>query len=86
MSEHSPHSACRRASETELARRLAFQVTANRTEAHGSVARCTDADLAPDTDLAGRMDAFHPATLLLAALAACMIKSIERVAPILQFP
>ncbi len=30
-------------------------------------------------------DAFNPAELLLAALAACMIKGIERVTPILKF-
>jgi uncharacterized OsmC-like protein len=31
------------------------------------------------------MDALNPAELLLAAVSACMIKSIERVTPILQF-
>lgn len=34
---------------------------------------------------ARRIDAFNPAELLLAALAACMIKGIERVAPIIKF-
>lgn len=38
-----------------------------------------------DTDLAGRADAFNPAELLLAAVAACMIKGIERVAPMIGF-
>ena len=38
-----------------------------------------------DTDLDGRRDAFNPAELLLAAVAACMIKGIERVTPILDF-
>lgn len=38
-----------------------------------------------DTDIAGRADAFNPAELLLAALAACMIKGIERVTPMLKF-
>jgi uncharacterized OsmC-like protein len=70
---------------TETTRKLSFQVTARRTDAHGSVARCKDAELCLDTDLAGRMDAFNPAELLLAALSACMIKGIERVAPILKF-
>lgn len=37
------------------------------------------------TDLAGREDAFNPAELLLAALTACMLKGIERVAPMLTF-
>jgi uncharacterized OsmC-like protein len=70
---------------TETTRRLTFQVTARRTDVHGSVARCKDAELLLDTDLAGRMDAFNPAELLLAALSACMIKGIERVTPILKF-
>jgi uncharacterized OsmC-like protein len=69
----------------ETTRKLSFQVTSHRTDVHGSVARCKDAELQLDTDLAGRMDAFNPAELLLAALSACMIKGIERVAPILKF-
>ncbi len=70
---------------TETTRKLTFQVTARRTGAHGSVARCKEAELLLDTDLAGRMDAFNPAELLLAAVSACMIKGIERVTPILKF-
>ena len=35
--------------------------------------------------MAGNPDAFNPAELLLAALAACMIKGIGRVVPILKF-
>lgn len=65
--------------------KLTFDVTAHHIDAHGSTAHCKDADLALDTDLAGRRDAFNPAELLLAALSACMLKSIERVAPILKF-
>ena len=38
-----------------------------------------------DTDVDGRADAFNPAELLLAALAGCMIKGIERVTPMLHF-
>ncbi|PTS87847.1 OsmC family protein, partial [Caulobacter sp. HMWF009] len=38
-----------------------------------------------DTDVAGRRDAFNPAELFLASIAACMIKGIERVTPILTF-
>ena len=37
------------------------------------------------TGLAGSPDAFNPAELLLAAIAACMIKGIERVTPMLDF-
>ena len=54
-------------------------------DAHGSEARSKDATITLDTDLGGRLDAFNPAELLLAALAACMLKGIERVAPMLKF-
>jgi len=51
----------------------------------GSIARCKSAEITLDTDVNGRADAFNPAELLLAALAACMIKGIERVAPMNHF-
>lgn len=62
-----------------------YGVSAERVDAHGSRAYCKEAELLLDTDVEGRLDAFNPAELLLAALAACMIKGIERVAPILRF-
>jgi uncharacterized OsmC-like protein len=65
--------------------KLSFTVHASRTDAHGSEALCKDAQITLDTDLVGRRDAFNPAELLLAALAACIIKGIERVKPILKF-
>ena len=65
--------------------KMTFEVTAHRLDAHGSQADCKDAKITLDTDLAGRRDAFNPAELLLAALSACMIKSIERVTPLLKF-
>jgi uncharacterized OsmC-like protein len=65
--------------------KLEYLVTAERLDAHGSVARCKEASVTLDTDLAGRIDAFNPAELLLAALAACMLKGIERVAPMIHF-
>ena len=65
--------------------KLEFFVTARRVDASGSLATCKDATLALDTALAGRRDALNPAELLLAALSACMIKGIERVAPMLNF-
>lgn len=65
--------------------KMEFHVAARRLDAHGSVVHCKDAELVLDTDLAGRCDAFNPAELLLAALAACMLKGIERVTPILKF-
>jgi uncharacterized OsmC-like protein len=70
---------------TELKAKMEFDVTAQRIDVHGGVARCKDASLTIDTDLAGRRDAFNPAELLLAALGACMLKGIERVVPILGF-
>jgi uncharacterized OsmC-like protein len=65
--------------------KMTFHVEARRIDAHGSLARCKNAEIALDTDLAGNPDAFNPAELLLAALSACMIKGIQRVAPILNF-
>ena len=65
--------------------KMEFHVESRHIDAHGSLARCKDAEIALDTDLAGNRDAFNPAELLLAALSACMIKGIERVMPILKF-
>jgi uncharacterized OsmC-like protein len=65
--------------------KLSFKVTTTRTDAHGSEAECKDARITLDTDLKGRRDAFNPAELLLAALSACIVKGIERVAPMLSF-
>lgn len=62
-----------------------YRVTAERIDAHGSLARAKDASLVLDTDVAGRRDAFNPAELFLASIAACMIKGIERVIPVLKF-
>ena len=61
------------------------KVTALRIGVHGSAAHCKDAEVLLDTDLSGRLEGFNPAKLLLAAVAACMIKGIERVAPMLNF-
>ncbi len=65
--------------------KMEFNVRALRTDGHGGLALCKDASIILDTDLAGRRDAFNPAELMLAALAACMLKGIERVVPILKF-
>lgn len=64
---------------------LEYRVTANRIDALGSRAACKDAEITLDTAMAGRRDAFNPAELFLAAIAACMIKGIERVMPMLKF-
>ena len=64
---------------------LEYEVTARRVDSHGSVAQCKDAELVIDTDLNGRTDAFNPAELLLAAVAACILKNMERIAPMIHF-
>jgi len=64
---------------------LEYDVVAKRIDSHGSTARCKDADIVLDTDVKGRADAFNPAELLLAAVGACMIKGIERIAPMNHF-
>jgi len=64
---------------------LEYDVVARRIDAHGSAAHCKDAEIILDTDVKGRADAFNPAELLLAAVAACMIKGIERIAPMTHF-
>ncbi len=64
---------------------LEYRVAARRLDAHGGLASCKDAEIVLDTALNGRPDAFNPAELFLASIAACMIKGIERVAPMLQF-
>ncbi len=64
---------------------LTYDVVATRIDSHGSTARCKDAAITLDTDVKGRADAFNPAELLLAAIAACMIKGIERIAPMNNF-
>ncbi|MGA7181277.1 MAG: OsmC family protein [Thiobacillaceae bacterium] len=65
--------------------KMSFHVQTMRLDAHGSLARCKQAEILLDTDLAGNPKAFNPAELLLAALSACIIKGIERITPILQF-
>lgn len=64
---------------------LEYRVTARRTGNHGSEAEAKAARLVLDTDMAGRDDAFNPAELLLASLAACLLKGAERVTPMLSF-
>jgi len=64
---------------------LEYSVQARRLDAHGSLATTKQAQITLDTDMQGRQDAFNPVELLLAAVAACMIKGIERVVPMLTF-
>jgi uncharacterized OsmC-like protein len=70
---------------SDAPQKMTFNVTTRRTDAHGSRSHCKEAEILLDTDMAGRVDAFNPAELLLASLSACMIKGIERVTPILKF-
>ena len=62
-----------------------YFLSAQRLDGHGALARAKSAEVMLDTDPAGRSDVFGPVDLLLAALAACMIKGAERVAPMLKF-
>ncbi len=64
---------------------LEYNVTARRIDSHGSEAVTKQALIVLDTDMAGRSDAFNPAELLLASLAACILKGAERVIPMLEF-
>lgn len=64
---------------------IEYRVHARRIDGHGSLARAKEAEVVLDTDLAGRRDAMNPVELLLSALAACMLKGIERVVPLLHF-
>ncbi|OJY30045.1 MAG: osmotically inducible protein C [Rhodobacterales bacterium 65-51] len=64
---------------------LDYHVTARRIDNHGSEATAKDARIVLDTDMAGRADAFNPAEMLLASLAACILKGTERVIPMLNF-
>ena len=64
---------------------LIYTVSARRLDSHGSLALTKNAEITLDTDMAGRADAFNPAELFLASIAACMIKGIERVTPMLDF-
>jgi uncharacterized OsmC-like protein len=64
---------------------LEYRVSARWLDANGSEATTKDACITLDTDLLGRADAFNPAELFLASIAACMIKTVERVAPMIHF-
>lgn len=65
--------------------KMTFHIESKRLNSHRSIAKCKNAEIFLDTDMAGSLDAFNPAELLLASITACMIKGIERVAPMLNF-
>ncbi len=62
-----------------------YHVSARRIDSHGSEVTTKQARIVLDTDMAGRDDAFNPAEMLLASLAACILKGTERIIPILKF-
>jgi hypothetical protein len=64
---------------------IEYRVHAGRIDAHGSLALAKEAEVRLDIDLAGRRDAMNPVELLLSALAACLLRGIERVVPMLHF-
>lgn len=64
---------------------LEYRIEATRPTAVGGTAVSHGASIELDTTLAGRPDAFNPVELLLSALAACMLKGVERAAPMLRF-
>lgn len=64
---------------------LEYEIEARRIDEHGGVAHCKQADISIDTGIKGSVDAFNPAELLLAAVAACILKNMERIAPMIQF-
>ena len=64
---------------------LTYDISAKRVDSHGGLAQAKQAQIMLDTDMNGRPDAFNPAELFLASIAACMIKGIERVTPMLNF-
>ncbi len=65
--------------------KMTFDVRSEWINHTASVSYCKNAKIDLDTNMEGNPEAFNPAELLLAALSACMIKGIERVAPILKF-
>jgi len=64
---------------------MKYAVKARRVDENGSLAQAHGAEVVLATDMAGRLDAMNPVELLLSALAACMIKGVERVTPTLKF-
>jgi uncharacterized OsmC-like protein len=64
---------------------LEYYVQAKRIDQAGSIASKEQAEIVLDTAVSGRVHAFDPVELLLAAVAARMIKGVERVMPMLKF-
>ena len=56
---------------------LEYEVSEKQIDVHGSLDECKLAELVIDTDVTGCADAFNPAELLLASVAACILKNME---------
>lgn len=63
---------------------MTFNIKANRVDDNSSLVLAKSTSLIIDTSMTGRVDALNPVELLLSALAACLIKGIERVAGTLE--
>lgn len=64
---------------------MTYELRAWRVNSTGGKASSHGAETALGTNVSGRSDALNPVELLMSALAACMIKGIERVSPKLDF-
>lgn len=60
-----------------------FTIRAHRVDEHLSLAENEHTQVSLGTDMAGNTDALNPMELLMAALAACMIKGTNRLMPLL---
>ena len=63
---------------------MTFNLNATRQNQNGSLVKAKETELVIDTSVSGRTDALNPVELLLAALAACMLKGVERLSPTLD--
>jgi uncharacterized OsmC-like protein len=62
---------------------VSFTVNATRRDHHLSVVSNESSEVLLGTDLEGNDDALNPMELLMGALCACMLKGINRVAPLI---
>jgi len=65
--------------------KMQYDVTVASHTGEDSLANTKQAGIVLDTEMAGRSDAFNPAELLLAAVGACMLKSMQRIIPMISF-
>ncbi len=65
--------------------KMTYDVIATSRTGEDSLAVTKQSSVVLDTEMAGRVDAFNPAELLLAAVGACMLKSMNRIIPMINF-